>query len=192
MRSPSSWSRSTLSAVSGMVGVYCRSPAPSPATSRARRPVGEPGRRPLAAVLGTRLCTPAWSTGWRGRGAPGPPGCRRRGRACAWRRSGAARGGQADRPCPARSPAVTHDVPGTLAGQAAAPGVEEHRITRRVPDCASGRALIEHRATTREVLVQRVARARPIGTTRSLPPLPTTRATPSAGPGRPGPGRPAR
>ena len=70
--------------------------------------MGERRRRPVGARA-TPWCTPGWSTGWRGPAAPAPPGCRRRGRACGWRTSAAARAGTGDRrarpgrPRPARS-----------------------------------------------------------------------------------------
>ncbi len=57
------------------------------------RRADEPGRRPAGAGRPRPWCTPGSWRSRRGPASPGRPGCRPRGPACGWRRSGAGRGG---------------------------------------------------------------------------------------------------
>ena len=132
-RSSWSWSRSTAWDVSAMApSLLPALPRPrAPGCLRPGRPgVGglvdgpEPLRRHLRVHLRGREAGVA-------RAAPGPPGCRRRGRACGSRTSGAARAGTGGPRRPARSPAARTISQHALPGQPAAPGVEEDGARRR-------------------------------------------------------------
>src|ERR1019366_6749920 len=59
---------------------------------RHHRPAGGPGGKTPADGPGSVGCRSGWWRWTHGRAPPGPRGCRRRGPACGWHRSGAARG----------------------------------------------------------------------------------------------------
>ena len=73
---------------------------------------------------------------------------------------------------------LAHDRPRALAGQPPAPRVQEHRLGVAAAGPALGRELVRGRPATSQAAERVARRSRPIGTMRSLAPLPKARSRP--------------
>ena len=166
-RSSWSWSRSTAWVVSAIRPVYSLGHRPPTRRQRRARGCAEvvDGPQAFGRHLGVDLRRRQAGVA---RATPGPPGCRRRGRACGSRTSGAARagtGGHRARPVAGGA----HDEPRALPGESTPARVEEHRVVagRRLrsscgrPRCeVVGRARHARCAQRHHALLAPLARAR--------------------------------